>query len=348
MMPAMQAESSKPIQSLMNIQKLGIAGGGAWGTALATIARRAGRDVLIWAREQETVASINDNHCNAMFLPDVTLDPGIKATAALDDMGACDAVLVVSPAQHLRGIAEALAPSIGEGQPLVICSKGIERETGLLMSQIAADLLPEAMLAVLSGPSFAGEVARGLPAAVTLATAEEDHGRQLSHALSTPTFRCYWSGDVVGAEIGGAVKNVYAIAAGIVVGKALGKSAQAGLITRAFAEMARFGVAFGAKLETLIGLSGLGDLVLTCGSEQSRNMSLGVALGQGETLEKVLASRIAVTEGVATASAMVEIAKARAIELPIAEAVHAVITEAASVDEAIGALLSRPLRSEIE
>jgi glycerol-3-phosphate dehydrogenase (NAD(P)+) len=197
------------------------------------------------------------------------------------------------------------------------------------------------------GPSFTREVTEGLPAAVTMATAEEDLGRALSYALSYSPFRCYWSGDVIGAEIGGAVKNVYAIAAGIVMGKALGSNAHAGLVTRSFAEMARFGVALGAQLETLIGLSGLGDLVLTCGSPQSRNMSLGVALGEGKSLEEALAGRLTVTEGVATASAMVEIASARGIELPIAESVHAVLSGRTTVDAAIEALLSRPLRSEV-
>jgi len=331
----------------MQLQSLGIVGGGAWGTALATVARRAGRDVLLWAREPGTVAAINEAHCNDVFLPGVRLDDSIKATTDLSEAARRDAILIVSPAQHLRDIAEALKPSMRAGQPLIICSKGIEQETGRLMSQIVADLLPEAALAVLSGPSFAAEVACGMPAAVTLAAGEENLGRNLSHALSTPTFRCYWSGDVIGAEIGGAVKNVYAIASGIVVGKELGKSAQAALVTRAFAEMARFGVTLGARLETLIGLSGLGDLVLTCGSEQSRNMSLGVALGQGETAGEVLSARIDVTEGVATATAMVEIARRREIELPIAEAVHAVISGETGVDEAIGTLLSRPLRSEI-
>lgn len=336
----------KAIES-MRLQSVGIVGAGAWGTALATVARRAGRDVLLWAREPETVSAVNETHCNEVFLPGTTLDSGIEATSHFDKVAASDMLLIVTPAQHLRDIVAELKPHIRKGQPLVICSKGIEQETGRLMSQIAADLLPDAAIAVLSGPSFAVDVARGLPAAVTLATGEEDLGRALSHALSVSPFRCYWSGDVLGAELGGAVKNVYAIAAGIVIGKQLGQSAQAGLVTRSFAEMARFGVALGAALETLIGLSGLGDLVLTCGSEKSRNMSLGVALGQGKSAEEALTGRLTVTEGVATARAMVEIAGARGIELPIAEAVHAVISGQTTVNAAIGALLSRPLRSEV-
>jgi glycerol-3-phosphate dehydrogenase (NAD(P)+) len=331
----------------MQLQSVGIIGAGAWGTALAAVARRAGRDVMVWAREPETVTAINETHRNELFLPGVTLDPAIQATAGFNDVAACDILLMVAPAQHVRAIAEELRAYVREGQPFVICAKGIEQETGKLMSQIAAALLPSAAIAVLSGPSFAADVARSLPAAVTLATAQEELGRALSYAVSSPPFRCYWSNDVLGAEIGGAVKNVYAIASGIVVGKALGESARAGLITRSFAEMARFGVALGATLETLIGLSGLGDLVLTCSSAKSRNMSLGIALGEGQSVEEALSGRLSVTEGVATARAMVEIASARGIELPIAESVHAVITGGTTVDAAIDALLSRPLRPEI-
>jgi glycerol-3-phosphate dehydrogenase (NAD(P)+) len=331
----------------MALQSVGVIGAGAWGTALAVIARRAGRDVLVWAREPETVAAINDAHRNDVFLPDIALDPAIEATSRLNEAATCDMLLMVTPAQHVGAIGAELAPYLREGQPLVICSKGIEQATGRLLSQVAGDLMPAADIAVLSGPSFAADVASGLPAAVTLATAEEDLGRALSHALSHSPFRCYWSGDVIGAEIGGAVKNVYAIAAGIVVGKELGASAHAGLVTRGFAEMARFGVALGGRLDTMIGLSGLGDLVLTCGSPQSRNMSLGVALGQGQSAAEALSGRLTVTEGVTTASAMVEIASARRIELPIAEAVHAVISGLTTVDEAIEALLARPLRPEM-
>jgi glycerol-3-phosphate dehydrogenase (NAD(P)+) len=254
---------------------------------------------------------------------------------------------MATPAQHVREIARELAPYLKDGQPLVICSKGIEQTTGKLISQVLAEVAPGSEIAVLSGPSFAAEVARGLPAAVTLATAEEALGRQLAHALSHPPFRCYWSDDVIGAEIGGAVKKVYAIAAGIVAGKKFGASAHAALVTRGFAEMVRFGAAFGARRETLIGLSGLGDLILTCGSAQSRNMSLGIELGQGKSLKEVLGKRLSVTEGVYTAGALVEMAAARGIDMPIAQAVHAVISGLATVDQAIGALLSRPLRSEV-
>jgi glycerol-3-phosphate dehydrogenase (NAD(P)+) len=256
-------------------------------------------------------------------------------------------LLMVTPAQQLRGIGSDLAPYVKKGQPVVICSKGIEQATGSRPSEIIAEVLPGTAVAVLSGPSFAAEIARGLPAAVTLATAKEAQGRALSHALSHPPFRCYWSDDVVGAEIGGAVKNVSAIAAGILSGKKLGASAHAALVTRGFAEMTRFGTALGARRETLIGLSGLGDLVLTCGSPQSRNMSLGIELGKGRSLKEVLDKRLSVTEGVYTASAVVELAAARGIDMPIAQAVHAVVSGLATVDEAIEAMLARPLRAEV-
>ncbi|MGH6866673.1 MAG: NAD(P)H-dependent glycerol-3-phosphate dehydrogenase [Methyloceanibacter sp.] len=330
----------------MPLQSMGIVGAGAWGTALAITGRRAGRDVILWANEAETIAEINDSHRNALYLPGVPLDPAIEATARFNEVANCDMLLMVTPAQHLRAIAGELAPYVRPGQPLVICAKGIEQGTGKLMSQIAAEVLPEAEVAVLSGPSFAADIARGLPAAVTLATSEQALGSALSHAISHAPFRCYWSDDVVGAEIGGAVKNVFAIAAGIVAGKELGASAHAALVTRGFAEMARFGMSLGARLETLIGLSGLGDLLLTCGSSQSRNMSLGIALAQGRAFDEVMNERLTVTEGVHTAGAVVEMAAARGIDMPIAKAVHQVISGQATVDAAIGALLSRPLRAE--
>jgi glycerol-3-phosphate dehydrogenase (NAD(P)+) len=331
----------------MALQTVGIVGAGAWGTGLAIIARRAGRDVLIWAHEAETVTDINQKHKNETFLPGIKLDKAIEATARLNEVANCDVLLMVTPAQHLRAIAGELASYLHNGQPLVLCSKGIEQATGKLMSQVAAESLPKAEIAVLSGPSFAIEVAKGLPAAVTLATASEMQAAALAHALSHQPFRCYWSDDVIGAEIGGAVKNVYAIGAGIVAGKKFGASAHAALVTRSFAEMARFGTALGARRETLTGLSGLGDLVLTCGSPQSRNMSLGIELGKGQSLNDVLAKRLSVTEGVYTASALVETAAARGIDMPIAQAVHAVISGLATVDEAIEALLARPLRPEV-
>jgi glycerol-3-phosphate dehydrogenase (NAD(P)+) len=330
----------------MALQTVGIVGGGAWGTALAVSARRAGRDVVLWAYEPETIAEINERHRNALYLPGVDLDPAIRATAKLSQVAACDLVLMVPPAQELRAIGSELQPLMRADQPLVIGAKGIDQSTGQLLSQVVAEVLPQVRTAVLSGPSFAGEIARGLPGALTLATPSEAQGRALAHALSHASFRCYWSDDVIGAEIGGALKNVYAIAAGIVAGKKLGASAHAALVTRSFAEMMRLGTALGAKRETMTGLSGLGDLILTCGSPQSRNMSLGFALGEGRTLGEVLKARISVTEGVHTVSAVVEMAAARGIDMPIASAVHAVISGLSTVDEAIEALLARPLRAE--
>jgi glycerol-3-phosphate dehydrogenase (NAD(P)+) len=324
----------------MALQSVGIVGAGAWGTALAVTARRARRDVLIWAYEPQTAADINENHLNEVYLPGVKLDPAIKATARLAEVASRDMLLLVTPAQNLREIASELAPNVRRGHPVVICSKGIEQATGMLPSQIVAELMPEVTVAVLSGPSFAAEIAKKLPAAVTLATARESQGRALAHALSYPPFRCYWLDDVVGAEIGGAVKNVYAIAAGIVAGKKLGASAHAALVTRGFAEMTRFGTALGARRETLTGLSGLG-------SPQSRNMSLGIELGKGRSVKEVLDKRLTVTEGVYTASAVVELAAARGIDMPIAQAVQGVVSGLATVDEAIEALLARPLRAEV-
>ena len=330
----------------MALQSVGIVGAGAWGTALAVTARRAGRDVLIWAYELETLTDINEAHRNGIYLPGVALDRAIKATARFDEVAHCDLLLLATPAQQLRAVAGELVPYVKAGQPVVICAKGIEQATGKLMSEVVAEMLPTVEISVLSGPSFAAEIARGLPAAVTLATAREAQGSALSHALSHSPFRCYWSDDVMGAEIGGAVKNVYAIAAGIVAGKQFGESAHAALVTRSFAEMARFGTALGARRETLTGLSGLGDLVLTCGSAQSRNMSLGLELAKGRDLDEVLGQRQSVAEGVYTASALVEMAATRGIDMPIAQAVHSVVSGRATVDQAIEALFARPLRAE--
>jgi glycerol-3-phosphate dehydrogenase (NAD(P)+) len=330
----------------MKLDSVGVAGGGAWGTALAQTLRLAGRDVVLWAREAETVEDINTRHVNRTFLPGVSLDPGLRATARLADIGACDCVLMVSPAQHVRAVARELAPHMRAGQPLVLCAKGIEQASGKLMGEVIAEIAPDATLAVLSGPSFAADVARGLPAALTIACRDESLGRVLAERIGYRQFRLYWSPDIVGAELGGALKNVLAIAAGIVDGKGLGASAHAGLVTRGFAEMRRLGEAMGAKPETLMGLSGLGDLILTCGSTQSRNMSLGRSLGAGERLEDVLASRVSVVEGVYTAAAVVRLAAAKGIEMPIAEAVNAILEGRMTVDDAIAGLMRRPFKAE--
>ncbi len=328
------------------MDRIGVVGAGAWGTALAQTLAEAGRDVTLWAREPETVADINERHVNRVFLPGVSLDRRLRATETLADCAAADVVLLVCPAQHVRAVTTALAPLARPGQPLVLCAKGIEQATGKLMGAVAASTVPDMTVAALSGPSFAADVARGLPAALTLACRDERLGRALAERLGDRQLRLYWSDDLVGVELGGALKNVLAIAAGIVDGKGMGASAHAALVTRGFAEMRRLGRALGARPETMMGLSGLGDLVLTCGSPQSRNMSLGRALGQGESLASVLGQRVSVTEGVFTAAAVARLAAERRVEMPITAAVHAILEGDVSVDDAIAGLMSRPFKAE--
>lgn len=332
--------------TIKNIQSVGVVGGGAWGTALAQTARLAGRDVILWAREPEVVADINGRHVNSLFLPGVSLDTALVATGELPRIADTDAVLMVAPAQHVRAAGEELAKYLAAGKPVVICAKGLEQATGSLMADVLASVLPQASLAALSGPSFAADVARGLPAALTLACADEEVGQTLAQSLGYRHFRLYWSGDVTGVQLGGAVKNVLAIAAGIVDGRQLGASAHAALVTRGFAELRRFGTALGARTETLMGLSGLGDLLLTCGSPQSRNMSLGRELAQGQSLDTVLGSRRSVAEGVYTAAAVIKVARERRVEMPICEAVHAIVEGLSTVDAAIEGLLARPFKAE--
>lgn len=330
----------------MTFKSVGIIGGGAWGTALAQTMRLAGRQTLIWAREPEVVDDINDRHANALFLPGVTLDRDLRATARLADVAACDVVMMVAPAQHVRDVAHVLQQQLADGKPVVLCAKGLEQASGKLLGDVLSDVLPRVRLAVLSGPSFAADVVRGLPAALTLACADEQLGARLITTLGYRQFRLYRSRDVIGTQLGGAVKNVLAIAAGIVEGRALGASAHAALVTRGFAELRRFGEALGARPETLMGLSGLGDLLLTCGSPQSRNMSLGRALGQGQTLDAVLGTRRSVAEGVFTAAAVAKVAAERGIDMPLSRAVHAIVSGHLTVDDAIEELLSRPFKVE--
>lgn len=330
----------------MKLQSFGVIGGGAWGTALAQTLRLAGRDVLLWAHERDTVDDINQRHVNRTYLPGISLDPGLEATTSLAAVAACDALLMVAPAQHVRAISRSLAPFVRDGEPMILCAKGIEQATGKLMGEVIADTVPQMTPCVLSGPSFAADVARGLPAALTIACRDERLGKVLAERLGYRQFRLYWSSDITGVELGGALKNVLAIAAGIVDGKGLGASAHAGLVTRGFAEMRRLGEALGARPETMMGLSCLGDLVLTCGSPQSRNMSLGRALGQGEDLATILGSRIQVTEGVFTAKAVVGLAREKGVEMPIVEAVHAILEGRVTVDDAIAGLMSRPFKAE--
>ncbi|MEQ1651770.1 MAG: NAD(P)H-dependent glycerol-3-phosphate dehydrogenase [Hyphomicrobium sp.] len=330
----------------MKLNSVSVIGGGAWGTALAQALARGGQQVTLWAREPDVVDDINTRRVNRAFLPGVELDPNITASCNLSDAAKADAILAVSPAQFVRATAQSMAGLLKPGTPFVMCSKGIEQSSGKLMGDVVAEALPAALFAVLSGPSFAADVARGLPAALTLACHNETVGRGLAAALSSRQMRLYWTSDVIGAELGGALKNVMAIAAGIVDGRGLGASAHAAVVTRGFAEMRRLGEALGARPETLLGLSGLGDLVLTCGSPQSRNMSLGRGLGEGKSLASILGSRTAVTEGVYTAAAVVDLARKKGIEMPIAEAVHAIIEGRMSVEDAITALMLRPLKAE--
>lgn len=331
---------------MTDFQTIGVIGAGAWGTALAQTAAKAGRDVLIWSFEQDVADVINNQHENTIFLPGVALEPSIAAVTAMADLDVCDAVLAVAPAQHLRATLEKFAPFAKRGLPIILCAKGIEQSSLSMMSQVLAETLPSAIPAVLSGPSFAIDTAQGLPTAVTLACKDEKTGAALIEALGTPRFRPYLATDLVGAEIGGAVKNVLAIGCGIVEGRGLGKSAHAALIARGFAEMTRLALALGAKRETLAGLCGLGDLVLTCSSPQSRNMSCGLALGRGVHLDDILGSRRSVTEGVASAPAVVALAKRHGVEMPICEAVNEVLAGRTTVDAAIEALLARPFTLE--
>lgn len=322
--------------------RIGVIGAGAWGTALAQVAASGGEDVVLWAREDDVVASINQRHENRLFLSGVTLSRAIRATSDFAELRGCDALLVVAPAQHVRAV---LTEAQTGATPLVLCAKGIEAGTGLLVGEVAAQAAPDAPIAVLSGPTFAHEVAKGLPTAVTLACADDALGAALAARLAAPTFRTYASHDVVGAEIGGAVKNVLAIACGVVEGAGLGLNARAATIARGFAEMTRFGVARGGQAETLAGLSGLGDLVLTCSSTNSRNFSLGVGLGQGKAAGELLADRRTVAEGAFTAPVLREEARKAGVEMPVTEAVCALLA-GAPVEAVVRDLLARPLKAE--
>jgi len=330
----------------MEFKRAGVIGAGAWGTALAQVAGRAGLDVLLQAREPDVVESIRERRINEAFLPGVTLDEHVSVTMELADLADCDVILAVPPAQHMRSTLTAFAPFHRAGVPVVLCSKGVERGSLKLMTDVLAETLPAAPAAVLSGPSFAGEVARGLPSAVTLACADDALGEELMWTLSSPGFRPYLATDLIGAEVGGAIKNVLAIACGMAEGRGLGRSAHAALITRGFAEMTRLGVALGGQAETVAGLCGLGDLVLTCSSPQSRNMSLGLALGQGQTVEQALAGKRSVAEGYESAPAVRELAAKTGVDMPISLAVAALLGGETTVDAVIDNLLSRPLRAE--
>ncbi len=327
----------------MSINRIAVLGGGAWGTALAQTCARTGRAVTLWEHEPGNAASLETKR-ESLFLPGVRLDNGIKVTRDLATAARADAILLVVPAQAMRAVCTALAKVMTAPTPLIACAKGIEHGSHKFMTEIIAECAPKAMPAILSGPSFAADVARGLPTAVTLAAADGKLAGDLAQAIASASFRPYHSTDVRGVEIGGATKNVLAIAAGIVTGRGLGASAAAALTTRGFAELTRFGKAYGAKPETMTGLSGLGDLILTCSSPQSRNFSFGVALGKGEKLDGAAHGKLA--EGAFTAPVLLEMAREKNVDMPISAAVAAVLTEKLSVDAAIESLLTRPIKSE--
>ncbi|MBA1143979.1 NAD(P)H-dependent glycerol-3-phosphate dehydrogenase [Mesorhizobium neociceri] len=323
--------------------RVAVLGGGAWGTALALAMLRADHDVRLYARDDETVAAIRDGE-NPRYLPGIAIEPGIAATSdigtALTD---ADCVLAVAPAQALRAMLTTARPHMPKGIPLVLCAKGIERDTGALLSAIVEDMLPGTPIAALSGPSFATDVARGLPTAVVVAAREEALAAELAARFSAQNLRCYSSDDLIGVEIGGALKNVFAIAAGAVTGAGLGASAQAAMVTRGFVELRRIGASFGARPETLMGLSGLGDLLLTCSSTQSRNFAYGLALGQGKPL-----AGLPLAEGVPTAAIAARIATERGIDAPIITAVSAILDGTITIRQAVTALMTRPLKTETD
>lgn len=318
---------------------VGVVGGGAWGSALAAVAARAGHSVLLWARQTALVETMNAYHRNDTYLPGIMLPDTIIATTNLKQLQDCSIVLIVTPAQTMRTICKALQPILHKGTPILICAKGIEQTSGMLMSQVLESELPHMIPAVLSGPSFAQDVASNRPTAVTIA-ASDLWSKKLANKLYSANFRPYVSQDLIGVQIGGALKNVLAIACGIVEGRRLGASAKAALIARGFAELARFGKAYGAQKETLMGLSGLGDLVLTCSTAQSRNFAYGVAIGRDEEPPQKL------VEGVYTAAITNQLADKKGIDLPICRAIESVITGGKNIDEAVESLLMRPLQKE--
>lgn len=328
------------------MQKISVLGAGAWGTALANILANNGKNVVLWVREKELINDILVKRKNTLFLPEIVLSENIVPTNDLNEIVRSEAVLMVIPAQYLRSICRSLRPIWPAGLPAIICAKGIEQGSGALLSEILTEELPQAEIAILSGPTFAEEAANNKPTALTLACKNEELGKKLVATLGTKTFRPYYSSDLIGVQIGGAVKNVMAIAAGIVAGKKAGDNARAALITRGLAEISRLAVAMGGQAQTLTGLSGLGDLVLTANSTQSRNFSVGLELGKGHPLDEILAGKNTVAEGVFTAQAVLERAAKVGIEMPICEGLMKIIHNEISVDAAIQLLMTRPFKSE--
>ena len=329
-------------QRAMPFNHIAVIGAGAWGSALALTCARAGRQVTLWEHDAANAAQLAKNR-ESLFLPGVRIDDSIVIAGDLAEAVRAQAILLVVPAQAVRAVATALTPLLAARTPVIVCAKGIERGTKKFMTEVIAECAPNAVPAILSGPSFAADVARGMPTAVTLAASDDKLAGELARAIGSASFRPYHSTDVRGVEIGGAAKNVLAIAAGIVNGRGLGASAAAALTTRGFAELVRFGRAYGAKAETMMGLSGLGDLLLTCSSPQSRNFTFGVNLGRGQKPEAIHAG---LAEGVFTASVLVDMARERNVDMPIAIAVAALLNGTMTVDEAINSLLTRPLKAE--
>lgn len=324
---------------------IGVIGAGAWGTALAQVLTLAGKSVTLWAREAEVATAIAQRHENPAFLPGVSLSPSLRVTADLMAAASSDILLITTPAQHVRATLNEIKELLVPGRPVVLCAKGVEIDTGLLLSEVAKQVAPGADIAVLTGPTFAAEIARGLPSAVTIAGKKETT-KMIVSALKNKTLRLYSTDDLIGAQIGGAVKNVIAIACGVVHGKGLGESARAALVTRGLAEMSRLAAAMGAKKETLMGMCGVGDMILTCSSMQSRNFSLGAALGQGKNTTEILKQRSAVTEGVHTAKALKVMARTCAVDMPISSAVYELLHNNASVDAVMEQMMERPAKKE--
>ena len=332
----------------MKQNRIGVIGGGAWVTALAHLAATAGAESLLWARDTDAIDAINNNKQNSRYLKGIPLDPELRATSDLSKVCQSDAILLVVPAQAVRGLAHQIASLVPKGVPIICCAKGLEIGTGHLMSEVIKEILPHNPRGCLSGPTFATEAARGIPTAVTLAMQDPDLGAKLARAISTPSFRPYVSDDVVGAEVGGAVKNVLAIACGISTGIGMGENSRAALITRGLAEAIRLATTLGGQAETLSGLAGLGDLAMTCGSRQSRNFRFGEALGQGARLETVPKEMGGVVEGRHTAQALAKRAGELRIDLPICQAVDIVLNHGADLRTTVDSLMRRPLRMETD
>ena len=321
--------------------KIGVIGGGAWGTALAQVMCQSDKDVILWAREPEVIESIRTKSENTPYLPGIKLDKRIQVTESITEAAEADIILMVTPAQYLRATLNAIKGQI-DSKPIVLCSKGIELKSGLMLSQVVEEETPKAHVAVMSGPTFASEIAQGMPSAVTIAAEDKDIAHELVENLGCRTLRPYATNDVLGAQIGGAIKNVMAIACGVVAGRKMGDSARAALLTRGISEMSRLTSAMGAKKTTLMGMCGIGDLMLTCSSMQSRNYSLGVMLGEGRSLEDIMNERKSVTEGVHTAKALMTLAENNAVEMPIAQTVFEILHNGIGVEQAIQDMLSRP------